>query len=397
MMQASNKPRVLFVDDEPQLLESIVRSLRSEHFEVFTAADGATALEMLQQRGPFAAVVADLNMPVMDGVSLLQKARKLAPDTVRVLFTGQPDLDRAIAAVNEGEIFRFVTKPCPRVLMALMVKSAVQQHQLITAERVLLQQTVGGSIKALTEILSLTNPLAFGRASRLRHSMNALISALGIPVNWHLEVAAMLSQIGSVLLSTATLERVYWGEPLNDEDKEMVSRLPDIVEEILAHIPRLEPVREILRYQNKHFDGSGSPVDSVAGTAIPWGARALKVIIDFDQMETEGSPVSLAFDTLRGRVGWYDPDIVEALAEMACSRPESDVREMPLSRLRGGMILAQDVRTSKGTLFMARGQEVTPSLLARLANLSQTMPSEEKIRVIVGGAKQSTPATPASQ
>ncbi|HUH64666.1 MAG TPA: HD domain-containing phosphohydrolase [Terracidiphilus sp.] len=396
-MHESAKPRVLFVDDEPQLLEALVRNLRSEHFDVFTAADGATALKMLRERGPFAVVVSDLNMPVMDGVTLLQNARKLAPDTVRVLFTGQPDLDRAIAAVNEGEIFRFVTKPCPRVLMALMLKSAVQQHQLVTAERVLLQQTVRGSIKALTEILSLTHPLAFGRASRLRQSMSSLVSFLKIPVNWHLEVAAMLSQIGSVLLSTATLERVYRGEPLNDEDKAMVSRIPDIVEEILAHIPRLEPVREILRYQDKHFDGAGFPVDSAAGAAIPWGARALKVIVDFDQMETEGYPVSLAFDTLRGRVGWYDPAILEALAQIAHSRPESDVRELPLSRLRVGMILAQDVRTSKGMLFIARGQEVTPSLLARLANLCQTLPPEETIRVIVGAARQNTPAIPALQ
>src|SRR5579871_1029962 len=144
-------------------------------------------------------------MPEMDGVALLRDARKLSPDTVRVLFTGQPDMKHAIAAVNEGEIFRFITKPCPRVPMALLLKSAVQQYQLITAERVLLEQTLRGSIQALTEILSVTNPLAFGRASRLRQAMSALISALGIPVNWHLEVAAMLSQIGCVLLPATTL------------------------------------------------------------------------------------------------------------------------------------------------------------------------------------------------
>src|SRR5689334_9457883 len=219
-MENGSKPRVLFVDDEPDLLSAVVRNLRSEHFEVATASSGAAALEILRTKG--AVVVSDLQMPEMDGVALLRNARKLVPDTVRVLFTGQPDMERAIAAVNEGEIFRFMTKPCARVAMALMLKAAVRQYQLVTAERVLLEETLRGSIKALIEILSLTNPLAFGRASRLRQSMSSLISAVRIPVNWHLEVAAMLSQIGWALLSPATIEKVYRKEPLSEAEEKMV-------------------------------------------------------------------------------------------------------------------------------------------------------------------------------
>ena len=392
-MAEPSKPRVLFVDDEPDLLAAIVRNLRSEHFDVLTAPGGAAALQMLRESGPFAVIVSDLRMPEMDGVTLLQTARKLFPDTVRVLFTGQPDMERAIAAVNEGEIFRFMTKPCARVPMALMLKSAVQQYQLVTAERVLLEQTLHGCIKALTEILALTNPLAFGRASRLRQAMNSLVSALKIPVNWHLEVAAMLSQIGSVLLSPATLEKVYLKEPLSEVEEDTLRRLPELVEEILDNIPRLEPVREILRYQDKHFNGSGFPADGIAGEAIPWGARALKVILDLDTLESEGHAVSLCFDTLRGRVGWYDPAILEAMAEFRKSEPRAEVRELPITRLQAGMILAQDVRTTKGILFIARGQEVTSSLQAKLRNLAQSFPSGELIRVILGAAK--APANPA--
>ena len=394
-MASASKPRVLFVDDEPDLLAAVVRNLRSEHFDVVTAPGGAAALQLLRNDGPFAVIVSDLRMPEMDGVTLLQHARKLFPDTVRVLFTGQPDMERAIAAINEGEIFRFMTKPCARVPMALMLKNAVQQHQLVTAERVLLEQTLRGCIKALTEILALTNPLAFGRASRLRQAMNSLVSALKIPVNWHLEVAAMLSQIGSVLLSPATLEKVYRKEPLSEAEEDTLQRLPELVEEILDNIPRLEPVREILRYQDKHFNGSGFPADSVAGEAIPWGARALKVILDFDTLESEGHPLSLCFDTLRGRVGWYDPAILEAMAEFRKSEPRAEVRELPITHLQAGMILAQDVRTTKGILFIARGQEVTPSLQAKLRNLAQSFHSGELIRVIIGTAKP--PATPALQ
>lgn len=396
-MEDNSKPRILFVDDEPALLSAIARNLRSEHYDVATASSGAEAVELLRTGGPFAVIVSDLRMPGMDGVELLRYARKLSPDTVRILFTGQPDMENAIAAVNEGEIFRFITKPCPRVPMALVLKSAVQQHQLITAERVLLQQTLRGSIKALTEMLALTNPLAFGRASRVRQTMNALVAALRIPVNWHLEVAAMLSQIGFALLAPATLEKVYAGEPLTQSEEEMVDRLPELVEEILGNIPRLEPVREILRYQDKHFDGSGMPLDSVRGENIPWGARALKIILDLDSLDGAGYSEVLAFDILRGRKGWYDLEILEALAELRRIGPQAEVRDLPLSVLTVGMIVAQNVRTSMGTLFIARGQEVTPSLLARLQNLSHGVLENDLIRVIVGDARQSTPASPVIQ
>jgi response regulator RpfG family c-di-GMP phosphodiesterase len=396
-MADASKPRVLFVDDEPALLAALTRNLRSPHFELATVTRGAAALDMLRNEGPFAVIVTDLRMPEMDGVQLLRKARTVSPDTVRVLFTGQPDIERAIAAINEGEVFRLITKPCPRIPMALMLQSAIKQHQLITAERVLLEQTLRGSIKALTEILSLTNPLAFGRASRLRQSMNALVSALGIPVNWHLEVAAMLSQIGCVLLSPATIEKVYAGEPLSETEEDTMRRLPEVVEDILGNIPRLEPVREILRYQDKHFDGTGFPADGVCGEVIPWGARALKVVLDLDALETEGYAESLAFDILRGRKGWYDPEILASLAEFRQNAPQAQVRELPIGLLQAGMVLAQDVRTLKGMLFIARGQEVTASLLAKLRNLSQNFLADGLIRVIVGGAKTSTPADPAAQ
>lgn len=377
------KPRVLFVDDEPELLAALVRTLRSEHFEVSTAASGAAALEMLRHSGAYAVIVSDLRMPEMDGVSLLRRARKVAPDTVRVLFTGQPDLERAIAAVNEGEIFRFVTKPCSRVPLALLLKSAVEQHQLLTAERVLLEHTLRGSIQALTDVLGLANPVAFGRANRLRQVVSELISFLGISVSWHIEVAAMLSQIGCVTLSPMTLEKVYGREALSAEEEEAVRRLPFVAEEVLGNIPRLEPVLEILRYQEKHFDGTGVPCDHIAGEAIPWGARALKVALDFDMLESEGISMSLVFDTLRGRAGWYDPVILEALAEIHKGCQRADVRELPLSGLRPGMIFAQDLKTERGTLFVARGQEVTAGLLEKLRNFATHLHGEEAIRVVV--------------
>jgi len=381
-MTESSRPSVLLVDDEPDLLAGLSRSLRSDRFAISTAPGGATALAMLRTKGPFAVIVSDLRMPEMDGVTLLQHARESCPDTVRVLFTGQLDMERAIAAVNKGAIFRFILKPCPRVSLALTLNDAVEQHRLITAERVLLEQTLHGSIKALIDILSLVAPAAFGRANRLRQTVRSLVGAFRLSASWPIEVAAMLSQVGCVSLPPSTLEKMDLGEPLSEAEQEMVRRAPGVVEQVLGNIPRLEPVREILRFQNRRCDSGGLPAGGDADT-VPWGARALKLAIDLDALESEGLPLSLAFDTLRGREGWYDCEMLQKLAEIRNSEQRSQVRELPLAKLRPGMILAQNVRTNKSVLFSARGQEVTASLLEKLRNFAPGSFGEEAIRVVI--------------
>ena len=382
-MAELSKPRVLLVDDEPDLLAGMVRSLRSEHFELATAPGPEEALEMLRSRGPYAVIVSDLRMPVMDGVVLLGQARKLAPDTVRVLFTGAPDLDRAIAAINEGAIFRFLTKPCSRVMMAVTLKTCVEQHELVTGQRILLEQTLHGAIKALTDVLGLTNPLAFGRGTRLRRVVRTVALVAGIMEVWQVEVAAMLSQIGCVILPPAVLEKLNAGGKLTAEEEGMVRRAPELVEQVLANIPRLEGVREILSYQDKHFDGTGPPNGTAGGQAIPWGGRALKLVLDLDQLESEGVPLSDACDTMRQRTGWYDPEILNVLADVRGAQESSEVRELPVTSLRPGMVFAQDVRNKKGHLFAARGQEVTRGLVEKLKLFAPDLAGGNWIRVIV--------------
>jgi response regulator RpfG family c-di-GMP phosphodiesterase len=384
-MAETSKPRVLMVDDEPDLLAGMVRSLRSDRFELTTAGGGAEALDLLRNRGPFAAIVSDLRMPGMDGTELLRQARTVAPDTVRVLFTGAPDLERAIAAVNEGAIFRFVTKPCSRVMMAVTLKNCVEQYELITGQRVLLEQTLHGAIKALTDVLGLASPLAFGRATRLRRGVRIAASAAGITDGWQIEVAAMLSQIGCVILPYAVLEKMHEGGGLSEEEELMVGRVPDVVEQILSNIPRMEGIREILRYQDKHFDGSGTPGDGVSGEAIPWGSRALKLALDLEKLESEGTPVALAFDKMRQRAGWYDPLLLELVAKARVGQEDTEVRDMQASELKPGMILARDVRYQRGNLFAARGQEVTRGLVEKLKLHATMLRDATWIRVIVPG------------
>lgn len=136
-MSTTERPRILCVDDEPSVLEGLTRILRRQ-YDIQSAAGGDTALKRIQDDGPFAVVMSDLRMPKVDGISLLGQIRSIAPDTVRILLTGHADVSAAIDAVNQGNIFRFLTKPCPTEVLLQALNASVEQHSLITAERVLL-------------------------------------------------------------------------------------------------------------------------------------------------------------------------------------------------------------------------------------------------------------------
>jgi len=383
-MIEAERARILMVDDEARVLDALRRNLRTR-FDVTTAASGAEALDILAHKGPFAVLVSDLRMPGNGGVAVLRQARKSAPDTTRVLLTGKADLESAIAIVNEGAIFRFLTKPCPPDLLLTTLEAAVEQHRLATAERVLLEQTLRGSVKAFTEILALVSPAAFGRAMRTQTIISQLTRHSAIAPAWPAEMAATLSQVGCVILPAHTLDKVYHGDLLREDEQAMVNHMPAFVEELLGNIPRLEPVREILRYQQKNYDGTGLPRDDLRGAAIPWGSRALRVALDYDVLEAQGMPPGLAFESLRGRAGCYDPAIIESLAWIRGGAREALqglVRDLRVRELKPGMVLAADVKTVSGSLLIARGQEVTGGLTERLQNFDSEVGVSQPLRVV---------------
>ncbi len=381
-MEAHSLPRILCVDDEPLVLEALVRTLRRD-YEVTTATGGGAGLECLKSQGPFAVIVSDLRMPGIDGATFLRRARQYAPDSTRVLLTGQADLDAASLGVNEGSIFRFLTKPCSQVALASALQASVDQHRLVLAERELLEKTLHGSVKALIDILALASPLAFGRALRAKKLTTALMDRLGIADRWRIEVAAMLSQAGAITLGAETLERVYNGEPLLDEEVAAVDGLPAVSAQLFSDIPRLQPIIDIVTYQGKRFDGGGLPVDNLRGRTIPWGARALKIVLDFDILESQGFSRAVALEAMRGRRGWYDPEIFEAFIDIQ-GMLENDVKvlDIPLRAVRPGMVFVEDVRTRTGRLLIARGQEASDSLVERIRNLPRDLTVVEPLRIV---------------
>lgn len=392
------RPRILCVDDEPNILKGIERVL-SRCFEIVTATEPDSALRMLEREERFAALISDLRMPRMDGIAFLEQARRIRPDAVRVLLTGNADFQAALDAVNRGAVFRFLIKPSTPEVLHQAAAAAVEQHRLITAERTLLEQTLRGSILALTEVLALTNPAGFGRAARAETLVRALAGLLEVEGRWQIEVAALLSQIGTVTLPCATVEKLYAGMPLSYAEKVCIQRLPKLASDLLAGIPRLEAVQEILLHHDTRFDGAGSPPSSPVGTGLPLGARLLKVVLDFDLLESQGLSRGAAVETLRERHGWYDPHLLEVLAEF-CARGAAEplTFETELRAVRPGMIFAEDVVTPTGVLLIARGQVASEQLMTRIHNLAHLEEARQRVRVSTpGGSDGPAPASAAGR
>jgi len=373
--------KILFVDDDVNLLQAVKRRYRKK-FNIVTASSAKEGLEMLASN-QFAVVVSDLQMPEMNGIEFLAKVREEYPDVTRVMLTGNADLKAAIDAVNNGHIFRFCTKPCPVDVMINTLWSAIEQYRLVNAERELLEKTLLGSVKVLTDILALVNPIAFGRASRVTNYVKKITRKLALKDVWKFEIAAMLSQIGCVTLPGEALEKVYRNQELGEEEKKMYESHPVVGQDLISKIPRLDEVGQIIAYQEKLFNGAGKPENGVKGNEIPLGARILKIALDFDILVHNGMRPSLAFEEMKKREEWYDPDILSVLPSVISEEEAVRIKEVDIEELNTSMVLAEDVKTTKGVLLISQGQEVTLSLIRRLKNFAQTVGVKEPIKVIL--------------
>jgi response regulator RpfG family c-di-GMP phosphodiesterase len=375
---------VLCVDDEPQVLEGLRDSL-SRSFDVRVAESGTEGLALLQQDPDgYAVVISDMRMPVMSGAAFLNQARRIAPNAVRLLLTGYSDVDAAVRAVNDGQLFRFLTKPCAPDELMRACAAALGQHRLLVAERVLLEQTLRGAIKALTDVLALTNPAAFGRGTRLKTGVGVLAQQIGMTDAWEVEIAALLLQLGAVTLPDATAEKLYSGAALTTDEQKMVSGIPRATERIIGHIPRMEGVLQVLKDVARRFDA-----DDDRGPSL--GGRMLRIVRDHDELESRGATRAAALDTMNTRSGTYDPQLLKDYSRaLGITREVENAMDVTLDSLRVGMTFADDVRHRGGTLLIARGYKVTSALLQRLAHIPRGQ-VQEPLRVIAA----SPPGEPA--
>jgi response regulator RpfG family c-di-GMP phosphodiesterase len=375
--------KILAVDDDPNILSAMQRNLR-RRFEIDVALGPEEGIKHLSEQGPYAVVITDLRMPEMDGIQFLARAKEIAPDTIRMMLTGHGDMEVAIDAVNEGSIFRFLTKPCPPFRLVQAFSAGLVQYRLVRAERELLEKTLSGSIKVLSDVLALVNPSAFGRSSRVLRLVRQMSEKMQASANWEIELAAMLSQIGCVTVPEETLANVYAGKQISPREKTMFDAHPGVGRDLIANIPRLEGVAEAIGYQELRFDGSDGQAGAPTGGEIPLGARILKLALDFDTLVSSGLDEREALGRIAAKgKNWYDPSVIFALKEAINVRDRLETAELPIAKLSPGMIFIEDVRGSSGILLIAKGQEVTPSLIARLRNYAVLAGVQEPIMVML--------------
>ena len=365
--------KVLFVDDEQNILDSYRASLR-KRYTVETALGPGEGLRAVKENGPYAVVVSDLKMPKMDGITFLAKVHEMSPDTVRVMLTGHADLQSAISAVNEGSVFRFLTKPSPIDEMVRTLDIAMKQYSLVVAERELLRGTLRGSIRILTDILGLVNPEAFGRSERVRRLAAYVGQNIGLKSALDLDLSAMLCQLGCITLTDTVLTKVFNRQRLTPEEAQIYAMHPSVTAGMLAHIPRMERVSNIIQNQNVSLKDNPS---------LPPEARILKACLDYDELVQQGMGKQDAIDILRNKGPVYDQKVIAVLERGTAGDDGYVRRQINLADIKEGMILDEPLFSLDEVHLVAEGTELTETALLRIVNFMKAKRLPERVRVLV--------------
>jgi CheY-like chemotaxis protein len=375
--------KILLVDDEPAVLAGYERTL-SREFEVDTAVGGELGLKAIHSSGPYAVIISDMRMPGMSGSQFLAKVRQSAPDTVRMLLTGYTDLGAAMEAVNEGNIFRFLTKPCVKEVLVAAINSGAEQYELIRLEKELLEKTLLGSIKVLADVLGATSPEAFGRSLRIAQFVTHIASKFNFASRWRLDAAATLSQLGCITLDTDLVRKSLGGAKLSAEDQARFDAHPEAAMRLLSGIPRLEPTAWMISQQLVVEIPTKVPdLPEAAMKETVFGAKVLKLAVAFDSLRMKLSSDSAAIASLGTRKSEFEHELVDALVGARAVAGGMQSRRVSTLRLATGMVLDQDVRNKEGLLLIAKGQEINRAVLLRLENFANAGLIDKEVQALV--------------
>jgi len=381
--------QILFVDDESMVLQGLQRSLRSmrSEWDMEFVENGTAALEFLAAR-PFDVIVSDMRMPGMNGVELLSRANELFPDTTRIMLTGNADLQTAVEAVNQGHVFRFIMKPCDSDALVQVLQQAIRQHELITAERTLLEQTLKGTVHMLVDLLSFLDPVSFGKAQATGNLAEGVAREVGMDNPWVLGIASILSQIGILTLPAEVAAKLQSGGALTGEEQGLADRVPQIGAELIGNIPRMEEVADSVRYMHKNFNGTGFPQDNLKEERIPMGGRILRVVRGFEGLKAGNGSEAEVLAAMALNPISYDPHVVQALASFL-RRGKGEAagpvpRPVSLAELQEGHLLVHGIETVEGLLILPEGTLLGAVHLQKLHNFSRIFHIREPI-VVMGG------------
>jgi response regulator RpfG family c-di-GMP phosphodiesterase len=413
---------LLFVDDELSILSSLKRLFRPHGYRIFTAGGGAEGLALLEKE-TVDLVVSDMRMPEMDGAHFLEQVRNRWPHIVRILLTGYADVGSTIAAINRGEIYRYVAKPWDDNEIVLTIRDALERKRLETENSRLsdltvrqneelkvlnasleqkviertaeLQQTVSfldqahqdlkkgflATVHVFSGLIELRGGKLAGHSRRVADHARQLTQRLGLDEAAAQDVmlAALLHDIGKLGLPDHVLEKPFTTLPA--ELRAEVMKHPAKGAMVLMGIPQLKNVAPLVRHHHECWDGSGYP-DRLVGLALPIGARILAVANDYDalQMGTLVSrplkPAEALTFLVENRARRYDPTVVDAFAALMAESLKDTIAELPIrpNQLKSGMVLARDLLHPDGYLLLARDHAIDDKIIEQLLDMERTDP-----------------------
>lgn len=374
------KQRILLVDDEPEILTSFSGILKTK-YDAYFSESAVEALEIVKNNKPFACIISDFRMPKMNGIEFLTEVMKTNSDTVRILMTGHADFQTVVNAVNEGNIFRFLSKPVPIELLIKTINDSLRQYDLINSEKELLDKTLKGTIKLLIDIQSVTNPEASVRISRLRKITKKIAEKKDLSLSWELDIAVMLSNIGHISLTQELLEKIYRNHPLDESEVANLKSSFKFGAGLVKNIPRFENIAQIIEFQSyatKDFYVSESIINSYQFYA----SQIITIAKDYDHLIANGKTHKEAISRLKRRNYWFEDiiDIIDEEFKTSIDTP-TNIKSVLIRDLKPDMILEEDIVDSYGMILYGKGRELTNLIILKLLSMSRTRKIIEPIKV----------------
>lgn len=359
--------RILIVDDEQPLLNGLRRRL-GDYYDLTTTNSGDAALAEIEASGGFAVVMTDMRMPGMNGIQLIQQARMLAPDSIYMMLTGNQDQATAIKAVNDGQVFRFLNKPCDHDLIRRALDAGLAQYRLVTAEKVLLHKTFAGAVGVLTDVLEIVQPDVFSRTSEVEMMVDTLRQAIGAPDRWEYKLAARLGLIGFALLPEEQRRKLETAAPEDPELQAILMESAATGARLLEKIPRLGTIAKIIREQ-VHVDGNCTiSLAPQEDEIIAVGATLLRIAMQWNFLSRVGVSTKDAVAEMRQLLPKLHTVFDQELERTPICSDHLTPVSLTLEELEEGMVLYADVMTRDDSRLLRRGQRLSAVALEKLLN-----------------------------
>ena len=421
MSDSTYSPALLFVDDEPGILSSLRRLFRPQGYRIYIAESGAAGLEILAKES-IDLVISDMRMPEMDGATFLKEVRSRWPKVMRILLTGYADITSTVAAINHGEIYRYIAKPWDDNEIVTIVREALERMHLekenqrlsaltlaqndeLKALNASLEQKVAERTAELRQALAfveqshgelkksfLTSVQVFagvielrsgsvgsqmsGHGRRVAEHARSVAQRMGLSDNevQNVMLAGLLHDIGKLGLPDELLSKPF--NTLTGEQRALVMKHPLIGQNILMGIEKFKEAAVLVRHHHECYDGSGYP-DHLTGIAIPQGSRILQVVNEYDSLQIGTlvqrplKPAEAMTFLIENRGKRYDPVAVDAFSKLISETQKTGISEAPLRtmHLKPGMVLTRDQVHRDGYMLLVRGSVLTSEIIGQLIKM----------------------------